>query len=189
MNKVIYKSALLSLATLAVAALLVFSLWILCSPQTMATACEKTGNYSFAVNCAELKFKYTKDAYDLSRVVEDGILSGRDKYTVKYGLKLIESDKFDEVCKEKDKNLSEISQYTVNYRGYVCGHVAAAQYRADDLEGAVETAKTGGAQSFVKLVLEIAERQDKASAQAVKSSLAEFEDTQYLIAILENLGD
>ena len=71
MNKIILKTALITLASLIVASLMVFSLWILCSPQSMASACEKTGNYSFAVTCADLRFKYTKNVDDLARCVED----------------------------------------------------------------------------------------------------------------------
>ena len=90
MNKLILKTALITLATLVLAGLLVFSLWILCAPQTMATSCEKTGNYSFAVTCADLRYKYTKDIKDLARCAEDGIISGKDKHILKYCGMLVE---------------------------------------------------------------------------------------------------
>lgn len=84
MNKIIFKTALVTLGALVAAAVAVFSLWILISPQTMASYCEKTGNYSFAVTCADLRYKYTKDVKDLARCAQDGIASGKDALIVKY---------------------------------------------------------------------------------------------------------
>ena len=167
MNKLILKTALITLATLILAGLLVFSLWILCAPQTMATSCEKTGNYSFAVTCADLRYKYTKDIKDLARCAEDGIISGKDKHILKYCGMLVEEDGFEELCAEKDKELSD-SDYgkdTVSYKSYVLGHLAAAQYRGGDLQNAIKTAENGGEQSLTRLVLSIVGKNDKAAAK------------------------
>lgn len=95
MNKLVIRTALITVAILAFSALAVFSLWILCSPQTMASACERTGNYPFAVTCADLRYKYTKNVGDLARCAEDGILSGKDGLIVRYGGLLIADKDFD----------------------------------------------------------------------------------------------
>lgn len=192
MNKLILKTALITLAALIVASLMVFSLWILCSPQSMASACEKTGNYSFAVMCADLRFKYTKNADDLARCAEDGILSGKDKHIISYGEKLVLHEDYNTVCERKDKKLSEseYGNYTLSYNSYIRGHLAAAQYRAGETDKAIETAAGGGSRSFNKLVIEIAEKQDAQGAQKV---LKAFEDksiseTENLKAILQSIN-
>jgi len=181
-KKVILISALETLAAVALAALLVFSIWILCAPHTMATAAEKTGNYSFAVTCADLKYKYTNDVDDLARCAEDSILSGKDKNIVKYGEKLLSHDKFDGLNAEKNAKLS------YDYKSYICGNVAAAQYRRGDLQKAIATANLADTEdAFIKLTLcvrECGSEQEKAELYtAIKDKY------QNLANILQNTGD
>lgn len=171
MKKIILKTSLITVAALAAAALLIFSLWILISPQTMATASEKTGNYSFAVTCANLKYKYSKDPDDLSRCCQDSILSGKDKLVIKYCEKLLSHEKFDEVCERKDNSLNA----TLNYKAYICGSLALSQYRQGELDKALSSAEEGGADGFIKLVLEVCERGNIDEAKAVKEKLISIE--------------
>lgn len=167
-QKIILKSALITLAAIALAALTVFSMWILCAPQTMATSCEKTGNYSFAVTCANLRYSYTKSAYDLSRCVDDSILDGNDKLVVKYGEKLIAHDKFSEVCKSKSAELSESLKVKFDYRSHVCGNVAYSQFKRGDLSEAVKTAQKSGTEAgFIKLTVAVSESGTDAQKKAL----------------------
>ena len=188
MKNIVLKSALFAVAALALAALLTFSLWILCSPQTMATASERAGNYSFAVTCADLRFKYTNDSSDLARCAEDAILSGKDKHILEYGEKLISRTDFDEVCTNRNEKLSqgEYGQYTADYKSYICGNVAASEYRGGRLQTAVETA--GKAQSetaFIKLTLEVAAKGTDAEKGYLKTALTEKGYTNLVTYILE----
>ena len=176
-QKIILISALEGLAALALAALLVFSLWILCSPQSMATASEKAGNYSFAVTCADLKYKYTKDADDLARCVQDSILSGNDKNVVKYGEKFIGNEKFEEVCESRGEN----------FKVYVCGNIAASQYNRGSLEKAISTCEKGGAASFMKLTVAVAEKGSAEDKQTLKTALERQPENQIIKNLLEIL--
>lgn len=192
MNKVVLKSVLITLASLAVAAVLVFVLWLFCAPQSMATACEKTGNYSFAVTCANLRYKKTGDIYDLARCAENGILSGKDKHIKEYCYKLVSEEEFSALCIDKDEKLSNggYGAHTVNYRAYICGHLAAAQYRGGDLISALQSAQTGGTQSYTRLVSEIIQKNDKPSAESVIAELEKAEqnqDVKNLIALLKKM--
>lgn len=193
MNKVVLKTALITIAALAAAALIVFSMWLVISPQTMATSCEKTGNYSFAVTCADLRYKYTGDAGDLARCAEDGILSGKDKHILNYCEKLTLHDDFGKICAAKDEALSGgvYGEHTGEYRAYIFGHLAAAQYRAGDTDKAVSSAKAGGELAYVKPVIEISERADKSAAVKFLSALREEDQTERvknLIDILEKIA-
>ena len=179
MNKIILKSALITVAAIVLGALLVFTLWILISPQTMASSCEKTGNYTFAVTCADLRYKYTKDIKDLARCEEDSILSGKDSLIIKYGEKLVEEEGFADLCELKDKQLSEVDYgegafITINYKAYICGHLSAAQYRSGNLEKAISAAEKGA--SFTKLVIEIIENGTKADAEKVLGALGSSDE-------------
>lgn len=173
MKKIVLKSALFAVAALALAALLTFSLWILCSPQSMATASERAGNYSFAITCADLRYKYTKNTSDLARCAEDAILAGKDKHILNYGEKLIARTDFDEVCAKRNEKLlqSEFGQYAADYKSYICGNVAAAEYRSGKLQTAITTAaKAGTETAFIKLTLEVAKKgtaAEKGKLQAV----------------------
>ncbi len=188
MKKIVLKSALFAVTALALAALLIFSLWILCSPQTMATASEKAGNYSFAVTCADLRYKYTKDSSDLARCAEDAILSGKDKYILKYGEKLIYRDDFDLVCTKRNEQLSqnEFSTVTSDYKSYICGSVAAAQFRGGSLETAVKTASIPRTETaFIKLTRQVSETGSQAEKEALKGALNEKGYTDLVKYILE----
>lgn len=177
-KKIILISALEGLAALAVAALLVFSLWILCSPQTMATACEKTGNYSFAVTCADLRYKYTKDTDDLARCVQDSILSGKDKYIIEYGESFLGKDDFEEACEKKGGS----------FKVAVCGSLALSQYNAGDIQKAVDTCKTGGGASFIKLTVAVAENGSAEDKNTVKTALSEQPQSEIITKLLNLLN-
>ena len=158
MKNVILKASLITLGALAAAGILIFSLWILIAPQSMATVSEKLGNYNFAVTCANLKYKYSGDTEDLARCAEDSILSGEDKLIIKYCEKLIDKDDFDELCRIRDEELSRTAYgiYATKYNTYIIGNLAAAQYRAGNLEKAVRTADKGDeVRCFRNLVIEI----------------------------------
>lgn len=179
MNNLIYKTALITLAALAGLAVTVFAFWILISPQSMAGVCEKTGNYSFAVTCADLRYKYTGATADLARCAEDSVLCGKDKLIIKYGEKLIAAEGYAELCASKDKEFEEnkggeyigMTGKDISYNTYIRAHLSAAQYRSGNLASAINTAKGGGAQAFTKLVIEIIENGTKDDAREVLNGL------------------
>lgn len=184
MNKIILKSALIAIAAIVLGSLIVFAMWILISPQTMASSCEKTGNYTFAVTCADLRYKYTNNINDLARCEEDSILSGKDSLIIKYGEKLLSEEGFEELCQEKDKQLSEVEygenvELSFNYKAYICGHLSAAQYRGGSLEKAISAAEKG--ESFTKLVIEIIENGTKSDAEKVRGALGSDENLTKLL--------
>lgn len=188
MNKIIIKTALITICSLVVAAGAVFALWLVCSPQTMATSCEKTGNYSLAVTCADLRYKYTKDVNDLARCADDAVLSGKDNLICEYGEKLIAEENFEEVCKNRDGSVPENNGgIPFGYKSYICGHTAAALYRSGNTAEAVETALKGGENAFPKLVIEIASRSDQAAAESALDALDSLEDTEETKALSEIL--
>ncbi|MDE5943143.1 MAG: hypothetical protein K2H30_02930 [Clostridia bacterium] len=176
-KKIILISALEGLAALALAALLVFSLWILCSPQTMATASEKTGNYSFAVTCADLRYQYTKKTEDLARCVQDSILCGNDEKIVKYGESFLTKADFEEVCLSRGEN----------FKIYVCGNIALAQYNIKTLEKAISTCETGGELSFIKLTVAVVEKGSAEQRQALKAALEKQTQTDTIINLINLL--
>lgn len=160
-KKIILISALEGLAAVALAALLVFSLWILCSPQSMATASEKAGNYSFAVTCADLRYKYTKDTGDLARCVQDSIFAGKDENIVKYGESLLNKDDFEATCEKRGGN----------FKVYVCGNIAYSQFNLGKLDKAVATCAKGGSASFIKLTVAVVEKGGVEDKQTLKTAL------------------
>ena len=181
MNKVILKSAIITIISVIIGALMVFALWILLSPQTMATACENTGNYSLAVTCTDLRYKYSKDVYDLARCAQDSIFSKKDKLIVKYCEKLVEDEQFDEVCRTQDEYMAntEYGEYAKDYKKYVYSKLAMAQYRTGNLDGAMDSAKKG--ENFSTLVIEIMASKDVKSAEKVLETLEDYDKTLYKI--------
>ncbi len=193
------KSALVTVSALIIAGALVFIIWFFGFPQSMATLCEKTGNYSFALTCSARRYSKTNDPEDLARCAENAILSGNDAYVVEYGDKLISDDGFDAVCAKKDEILSAgiYGQYSASYKSYICSNVAAAYYRIGDADKAVSAAlNSGSAQGFVKLVSAIADSSDAQGAQKALSALegmtapdAEIQLIEILKTTLEKIGE
>ena len=87
---------------------------------------------------------------------------------------LIGHESFDDLCKSVDESIpsTEYGKYATDYKAYVCGNLAAAQYRGGNLDKALKTAESG--KSFVKLVIEIIEN---GTAEEADKALAALGDT------------
>lgn len=187
MNKVVIKAATITVGALAAAGILIFSLWILISPQSMAAVSERLGNYGFAVTCADLKYKYSGDSYDLARCCEDSILSGDDGLVLKYCGQLVEKEDFDGVCRRRDEELArtEFGSYTLKYNTYIISNLAVSQYRAGDLEKAVATAESGEeVECFRKLVIEIRLSGSASDAEALLTLPTRLDAIEYIKGLL-----
>lgn len=189
MKNIILKAALITVGALAAAGILVFSLWMLIAPQSMATVSEKLGNYNFAVTCADLKYKYSDDSNDLARCAEDSILSGEDKLIIKYCEPLVDKTDFDAVCRSKNEQLArtDFGYWATDYSTYIRGSLAAAQYRSGDLDKAIDTAAAGEVQCFNKLIIEVVENGSAEDIEKVKNMPASLGATEYVKGLIELL--
>ena len=189
MNKTILKTALITLGSLVVAGILIFSLWILIAPQSMATVSEKLGNYNFAVTCANLKYKYSDETEDLARCAEDSILSGEDKLIIKYCDPLVKCDNFDELCTKRNEKLADTlyGRYATSYKTYIIGNLAAAQYRLGDLQKAVQTCELGDKECFKRLILEIVQNGTEEDRENVKKYPQQSENREYVEEMIKIL--
>lgn len=197
MRSLIIKSALITLSAILAATLVVFSLWILISPQSMATLSEKTGNYSFAVTCASLRYKYTNDSLDLSRCAEDSIFAQNNKDIIKYCSKLINDKNYSAVCTKKDEQIGvslggqyiAIADLKANYNSYILGHLAAAYYQTGDTTSAISTAqKDTSGQSYIKLVRLIVEKNDATAKEILLKKLNSVESNQLIVSLIKLLN-
>jgi hypothetical protein len=182
LSNVIFKTAFKTLFALIVAVVIGFGIWFVAFPQSLATVSENLDNYSFAVTCTSLRYKYTGNVYDLARCVDDSIFSENDKNIVKYGTKLIYDSQFDEVCEYKDNQLSSgaYSKYAIDYKQYVYGYVAVSVYNRGDTEGAIALAKEANedgdfqkGNALSTLAIKIAASGSSDDKKAVLSSLEE----------------
>lgn len=160
MKKIILKASLITIDVLILVGVLIFGLWILISPDTMATVSEELGNYKFAITCANLNYKYTDDSADLARCAEDSILSGDDEVIVEYCDRFVKISDFDAVCERRNSELAKTKygKYITDYRSFILSNLSVSKYRCGDLEGAVKSAELGQSQCFFKLVLEIVQK-------------------------------
>lgn len=201
MFKTICKTALKTLLLLAVVVLVAFGVASLGFPSEMAGLCEKSGNYSFATVYADLSYKYTKDVNDLNRCFTDSVYAGNDSKIVKYGDDLIKDEKFAEVCEDitviKITNGSEEKEISVDYKQYVYGRVAAAKYRRDKKDEALELATKAmeGVSGFPKnnalaiLSLQVIESGDKDTAKTLLAEVEKHQDAanEYYTALVNEL--
>lgn len=131
MKKVVFKTALKTLLTVIIALLIAFGIASLGFPGSMASLCEKAGNYSLAAGYSSLSYTYSKDIDDLARCAEDSILSKSDGKIIKYCGKLLNHDGFDELCKRKsgDMKIGDIV-IKVDYKNFITTAYDAALARS-----------------------------------------------------------
>lgn len=201
MSKIILKTALKTLLIVAVVVLVAFGVASLGFPSDMASLCEKSGNYSMATGYASLSYTYSKDVNDLNRCFTDSIYAKNDGNIVKFGDQLIEDEKFPELCESitaiKVKTNGKEIEIPIDYKQYVCGHVAAAKYREGNEEQALETAKTAMADvegfpsnnALAILSLQVIQDADKGTAKELLSEITanHRDESDYCKVLIDEL--
>ncbi len=134
MFKIIIKTALKTLLIVLVAAVLAFAVASLGFPRSMASFCEKCGNYSMSAAYYSLSFSYTGDIDDLARTVSNNVEAENHANTSSFGDKLISNSNFNGYCEDKSKDLG------LDYRQYICGKICIAKYEADGIDSALSCA-------------------------------------------------
>jgi hypothetical protein len=143
----------------------------------MATAFEKVGNYTIATEYASTAYERSGDVDDLTRLVDDSILAHKDNYIIKYGEKLINNDKFDEVCEQKDAKISGM-----DYKQFIGGKVAVAYYDDGNFAKALQVASNvNGTTSFksgnalIALAERLIDKGDSKNKQTLIDGLGQIE--------------
>lgn len=205
MKNIISKTAFKTILVVLIAAVLAFGVASLGFPQHMATFFENTGNYRFATGYASLAYTYSGTFDNLARCVDDSILSGSDSNIVNFASRMVQDDRFDEYCEERDKIIAEtLSKNNVtastnySYKQYIMGNLACSMYVLDDADGALEIAKTAvkgvGFPSNNALVM-LAQRAVTNSDEDMKNKLREIikeiqvapDETEYRDSVIEFL--
>lgn len=180
MYKIITKTALQTLAILLALFIALFAIISLAIPAQVATWFEQSGNYSMAVKFADLQYGFSNEVTDLSRVVEDSIYSGDSGTIIKYAERLVEHNQFETLCEEKDEFYSngDFSEYTSDYKQFICGNLAVAYAKTESKDKALECAySANGETSFKKsnaliaLSLYVAEQGDSEFARNITAKL------------------
>ncbi len=187
MGKVVLKTALKVVAAILAALVLAFGVMSLAFPRTMAQIFENFGNYSMATGYASLSYTYYGEAEDLGRCFEYSVFSYNDGDAISYGEKLIEHEKFGELCEERKST-------GIDYKQFVYGNISAAKYRKGDLDGAIATALSGDAENvnaFGTLTIAVVKANDKTAANRILEELpaepSNPENAKYYNAIKSEL--
>lgn len=177
MENIIVKTAVKTALILLGMLIIAFAVFNFVYPQHMATFTEGIGNYSLAVKYSSLRYTYTGDGYDLARCVDDSILWGKDDPIANYGTKLLNHDRFEEVCEWKDEQF----EGKFSYLRFVSGKVAVADYNLGDYSTAKAVAfKANGYSDFengnpvMSLALRIVAKEDKENAQDLMAEMAKI---------------
>jgi hypothetical protein len=198
-EKIIVKTAVKTVLIIFILLAIVFAVFNFAFPQHMATACERLGNYSLAVKYTSLRYTYTRDVDDLSRCVDDCILSGKDEYIADFGEQMLKQDTFDEVVAKNGNGYPG----SVDYNQYLSGKVAASKYAVGDFDGGLEVAfAANGYTSFANgnplmvMSIRIIYEKDKSGATRMAEELqkvtpsddVEIADLKALIKRLRSLA-
>lgn len=147
LEKLVVKTAVKTVLIILGILVVVFAVFNFAFPQHMATLTESMGNYSLAVKYAWLRYTYTGDVDDLSRCFDDSVLLGNDKYILQYGEELtsLNENDFERICEKKNEKMG----VGYDYRHYVLGKIAVANYNTGKKQEAVElAADANGKESF-----------------------------------------
>lgn len=173
-ENIILKTALKTLLGVIIALVAVFGVLSLGFPQTMASLCEKTGNYSLATGYASLRYSYTGDVDDLARCAADSVMSGRDENISSFCKKLVEHKDFALYCEKGEGR-----------RQYVYSKLCAAEYRLGKKDESFEHALNAmqgisdypTANALTALSLEVIAAKDGGTAARIKGVLNNFTPT------------
>lgn len=187
MFKVVFKTAVKAIIGIAILALIVFGVLSLGFPSTMAGLCENTGNFYMAAGYASLSYTYTGDVNDLNRCFADNVQAKNDGDIVRFGEKLVQDEKFGEVCETNSKTVTtENGKVFIDYKQFVYGNIACAKYRLGDKDEAVSATKTAmdGVENFPKnnavayLSLQVIESGDKGTAEKLLAEMEKFKPAE-----------
>lgn len=177
LEKLVVKTAVKTVLIILGILVAVFAVFNFAFPQHMATVTESMGNYSIAVKYAWLRYTYTGDGEDLSRCFDDSVLLGNDKYILQYGEELTNLNEFERICEKKNQRMGA----GYDYRHYVLGKMAVANYNTGKKQEAVElAAEANGTESF-------AYGNALMSLSAVARSEKDAEVSSAIITKLENI--
>ena len=170
MNKIVIKTALVTLGTVIALFVLAFGIASLAFPRNMSEICENMGNYQLAASYAKRQYEYTDSTEDLYRCARLYIKTNDRENTIKYCEKLVNKKDFKEYCGAHVQ--------------YVYGNYATALYLSGNDDGAVAIAEKSVEDGFVisnayvTLTLQADAKEDKEFAGKLLSSLEKIEEPQ-----------
>ncbi|MBR2969123.1 MAG: hypothetical protein IKC36_04695 [Clostridia bacterium] len=191
MRNHVIKTALISFAAAVIAVVLFCAGCLVVAPSFASDAVYGMGMYGFSASLAEDAYNRKGDEESLCVLVERAITAEDHALLEKYGAAYLASEYFANKAKAPQNAL-----YSGNYRGYVAGNVACAQYAGGKLNTALETAFAsvdGYAEynSVQYLMRAVISSGDKTAASSLRERLAEVsaegESAQRVFADLDIL--
>lgn len=137
MNKLILKTALITLACVLALALLLFGIFSLFVPSVMVSLTDKLGMESACARYSAAVYEKSGAIDDLAVAVERNYGAGRYEAAAEYGAELLQRDDFDSYSASRDADSLGL---TASYAQYAAGIVSVAQYYSGDTDAAVRTA-------------------------------------------------
>ncbi len=167
MDKVILKSVLWTLASIAV--LLVFMICSLCLvfPSTMSGLTYDLGMESASIHFAQRAYKGSDDIYYIARATEVAIETERDGKIISCGEQFIADDGFDGYCEKKGET----------YGQFIVGQVCVSKYEKGERDSAIQLAVNSLHGDFprnnalVALLITARTNKDAETVDKIKSAL------------------
>ncbi len=136
MKKLILKTALITLASVIGLSAVIYGVFALCFPLSLANLFENMGMDGVAVAYYRLNYEKTGDIVDLGDVCVKIEISDNAKKAERYILELVEHKDFNSYCTEKDSEKSPIKS-----RDFFYGKLVIASKKNSGIEKAIERAK------------------------------------------------
>ena len=137
LNKLILKTALITLACVLALALLLFGVFSLFVPSVMVSLTDKLGMESACARYSAAVYEKSGAIDDLAVAVERNYGAGRYEAAAEYGAELLQRDDFDSYSAARDADSLGL---TASYAQYAAGIVSVAQYYSGAADAAVRTA-------------------------------------------------
>ena len=137
MNKLILKTALITLACVLALALLLFGVFSLFVPSVMVSLTDKLGMESACARYSAAVYEKSGAIDDLAVAVERNYGAGRYEAAAEYGTELLQRDDFDSYSAARDADSLGL---TASYAQYAAGIVSVSQYYSGDTDAAIRTA-------------------------------------------------
>ena len=167
MKALITKTAIITACGLIVLCLLLWGIFSWFAPSVMVSITDGLGMEKSAAGYSVSVYEKTGDIDDLSSVVERNFSCGKYKISAKYGIILLEHEKFDDYQNQKQSN----------YRQTISGIVAVSQYNIDKKDQALQTAVNNTVGEFdefnglERLLVCAMEENDKEFVQKIRTAI------------------
>ena len=175
MNKLVLKTAAITLTVAISASLLAVCVMALFFPAAMASSSAKMGMYGVSANFEQIAYNRHPSTERLGKLIDYAVAGKRYGMLVKYCPEMIDDSHFEKYAAYRDENKGSL--IAGDYTNYLYGTYAVALYKKNRGEDAIDAIKVAVSRSYPP----------NNAAQYLLYAALDKEDEEFLFSLVEYL--